>query len=164
MDEELDIRHELTKSTIIIDGYKLKLSDLLAIDETNIMAEFAIQPSNYGYIAVKAAEAKSALAEAKTELEDVIAQLKIVARIKLKKRGDKDTIDAINTELHQFQEYLDAVNAELAAQRNFDILNALVKTLEQRANMLSSYGAFLRQEREQLAYMSQQSAKEKLSK
>lgn len=135
-------------STVEVDGRVYNVDDLLDIDQNALSDEFASQASRYGYFAVLAAIAEVKMREAKHTVEMTYAEVDLAVRQELLKRDGKTTEASVRAEVLLDEQYIADVEAELKAQRDYNVLRALVNALEQRANMLVSLGAHMRHEYE----------------
>jgi hypothetical protein len=135
--------------TVTIEGKEIEVSDLLAIDETDLSAEYAAQAARYAYVAVLAAKAKEQWAE--TERARKEDEAKAFEEYKNASdripEGSKYITDGYASQLVQADEVVNQHKKdENAAEYNYRLLLALSDALSMRASMLISLGADQRQE------------------
>lgn len=137
-----------TTISIAVDGKERVYSteELLQIDQTELSEEFASQAARYGYFAALAAAAEADYKHAKHTTELVYAETDDLVRQEFREAGVKTTEAAIKSAILLDEDYCQAMDRELAALRNYRLLSALVRALEQRASMLQSLGAHVRHE------------------
>jgi hypothetical protein len=122
------------------------ISELFDIDENNLTAEFAHQASLYAFFATIQADAERELAHTALEKEQEYASADEYHRRSLEKKEQKYTEAVIRSLVMRDEDYEKAYNAYALAQQEVDILKAIVRALQMRAEMLISLGAQLRQE------------------
>lgn len=115
--------------------------DLVYVDENNYQQEFIAQPAKYAYWSSVLQAAKRVQSEQENMLEKKHAELYNEAYNRLKESGIKPTKDLIEAQIEQDDEYYQAKQRVSEAEYSAGRINFLVKTLEQRAQMLISFGA-----------------------
>jgi len=137
-----------TTISIIVDGKERVYSteELLQIDQTDLSEEFATQAARYGYFAVLVAAVEADYKQAKHATELMYADTDNLVRQEMKEAGLKTTEAAIKSAILLDEDYCQVLDRELAALRDYKLLSALVRALEQRASMLQSLGAHVRHE------------------
>jgi hypothetical protein len=139
-----------TKITVSVDS-KIRTFDvqeLLDIDDTNLSKEFANQASLYGYFATMAvkAEHRASILAMKREQEYALADQEY--REELEEQGKKSTEPMIKNLVMSDENYAKVLEQEYVAKYDYDIIKAVTKAMEQRAQMLISLGNFMRHEYE----------------
>ena len=122
---------------------------LTDIDQADLSNEFATQAARYAYFAVICAEARANrdTAEAFMKRDHAEAFVFYKGSDEHIPDGSRTVTDGLaNMLVAQDVDCIRTKNAHIEAERQFRIMDALVKTLEQRANMLISLGAQLRSE------------------
>ena len=117
------------------------MGDIVRVDETNYQQEFIAQPAKYTYFANVLQSAKRVQAEQEDLLAKLHGELYNKAYNQLKDDGIKPTKDLIEAQIEQDDAYYKAKQRLAAAVESVGRANYLVKALEQRAQMLQSYGA-----------------------
>ena len=135
---------ELTLSFGSEGEVTVNLDEYVPIDENNLVHEFANQASAYAYLAVLGAQAEANWLDAKRLVERVRAETDKEVRRDL--ANEKVTEGKIAAEIELRKGYQDAVENELSCRAQHLVLRAVVSSMEQRAQMLISLGAHLRQE------------------
>ena len=128
-------------------GYKkFRIDDIFAVDEDNISKEFMQQASLYGFFATIMATAEDIANRASFDVDQEYALCDSDARNSLDRNGMKYTEAVIKGMVYQYESYQKTVAINNKCQYDFKLLKALVKALEQRAEMLVSLGSHLRHE------------------
>jgi hypothetical protein len=145
---------DLNEALINIRNYKgghkeVDLNEIFNVNEDDLTREFAQQASTYAYFAslCALAEHSAAVAEAKKEQEYSLADLAI--RKKFEHNGQKSTEAQIRSSVLADVKYSKAAGTAMDAEGDYKMLKAVVRALEQRAEMLISLGAHLRAEMSQ---------------
>ena len=138
--------------TVELDGRVIESQELLDINEADLSTEYAAQAARFAYVAVLAAEAKAAWAEAerRRKEDEALAFQSYKNDPEAIPDGSKSVTDGYAGQLVQSDENCNKLKvAENEAEKNYRILSALTDALQMRASMLISMGADLRTEREQ---------------
>ena len=134
------------------DGKRVSVAGLTEIDQDNLNDEFASQSAKYAYFAVLCAEARVT----RDTAQDAYKQEQGDAFVAFKRDedgefsiNDKPVTDGLANQLVAADDGCAQLKQEyLEAEREFRVLDALVRSLDMRANMLISLGANLRSEAE----------------
>lgn len=158
MDLNLDI-------TVEIGGKEVDVGELLSIDETDLSSEYAAQAARFAYVAVLKAQAKREWGEAERtrKEEEASAFVDYKSDPEQIPEGSKYVTDGYAAQLVQSDEEVnDLRKREIEAEYGYRVLEALSDALGQRAQMLISLGADLRQELDQTSMHLNESADEHL--
>jgi len=145
MDLDLNIRVE-------IGGKDVSVSELLSIDETDLSSEYAAQAARFAYVAVLKAQAKRQWGEAERARKENEAYAFVAYKSDTEQipKGSKTVTDGFAKQLVESDpEVNDLRKKEIEAEYGYRVLEALSDALAQRAQMLISLGADLRQEMDQ---------------
>lgn len=152
LDLNMDIEVNVAKKE-----YKGTIRDIVKINEAILTKEFVEQPSLYAWFAALEVMASSEVENKKFELAVLRANLDnekrtklAVANMTLDKEGKvkegKVTETMVESAILTDKKY-SAINAELSElNRQYGLLKAIVRALEQRATMLVQLGSTMRQE------------------
>lgn len=137
-----------SKITFVKSGVKkaIDISELFDIDEEDLTHEFAQQASLYAYFATLQAEAELELSHAALAKDQEYAACDEHHRKALDRREQKYTEAVIKSLVVRDQEYNDVYDRHAACQNDVEVIKAIVKALQMRAEMLISLGAHMRQE------------------
>jgi len=145
MDLDLNIKVE-------IGGKEVDVNDLLSIDETDLSSEYAAQAARFAYVAVLKAQAKREWGEAERARKENEANAFVDYKSDTTQipEGSKTVTDGFAKQLVDSDpEVNDLKKEEIQAEYGYRVLEALSDALSQRAQMLISLGADLRQEMDQ---------------
>lgn len=135
---------------IVLTGTDLEntvdVTTVVNIDKDNISEEFINQASKYAWYYTLLIHARKRKDEAKLVLEVKEAELDAIIRKEAGKANMKITEVAIQNTLHALPQYKEAVETLIRMKEEEGILEAVVKALEQRKDMLISYGSLLKHE------------------
>ena len=139
-----------TKITVNVSGKNktFDVHELLEIDDTNLSKEFANQASLYGFFATLAVKAEHAASVLSMRREQEYAIADQEDREELEQQGKKSTEPMIKNMIVSDAVYAKVVEKEYVAKYDYDIIKAITKAMEQRAQMLISLGNFVRHEYE----------------
>jgi hypothetical protein len=130
-----------------VGGYKeFDILELFKIDDTNLSKEMSQQAAIYGYFSVLAAMADDVSSKASFEASTDEAVADLNYRDKYAKTGQKFTEATIRATIMSDEKHIKKLEVELVTKYDLKLLKAIVATLDQRANMLVSLGAWLRHE------------------
>ena len=149
MDNDIikDVLGTSFKVRTIDGGYrKFTVDDIFGIDETDISKEYIMQASIYGFFAAIMSTAEDISNRAEFEKDQEYAACDADARERMELNGSKVTETMIRGMVFQYESYQNAVNRAFKTQYDYKILKAMVRGLEQRAEMLISLGSHLRHE------------------
>lgn len=124
----------------------LDVRTIISIDKENISEEFINQASKYAWYYTLLVYARKRKDEAKLSLEVKEAELDAMIRKEAIKANMKITEVAIQNTLHVLSEYKETVEILIKMKEEEGLLEAVVKALEQRKDMLISYGSLLKHE------------------
>lgn len=128
-------------------GYrKFTVADIFNIDETDITKEFMQQASLYGFFATISAMAEDVANRADFDKDQEYAQADIAWRESFEQNSRKYTEAVVRSTVMTDAGYVRAVERHLKTEYDFKLLKAIVRALEQRADMLVSLGSHLRHE------------------
>lgn len=130
------------------DQYELPLEQIIPISG-DLSEEFTRQPSLYAYVATLAARVEAEWLDSKTSRERVYASTDKEVRKDLRLSEIKATEPLVKAEVLLRRGYVEAQDYEIECREQFLIMQAIVRTLDMRAQMLISLGAHLRAEAEQ---------------
>lgn len=122
------------------------VSEDLFVNDSDLNEEFIKQAGSFAWYAVLCAEAESYRDKLKFELEVLEADLDKQVREEIELRGDKVTEKVVNSEVLRKQEYKDAKEELLEANRRLGIMKAIKEGMVQKKDMLISLGANMRNE------------------
>lgn len=159
-DEKIDIDEEIEEVRNIIDeiigtiitvntsrGKKsFDLAKLFLIDENNLSKEYMEQAASYAFFSVLIADAERNVSKRDLLKDQEYAAADEAYRKILVEKGEKFTEAVVKSQINLDEDYQNAVNAYEDAKYELNILKALVKAYEQKANMLQSLGNHLRSE------------------
>ena len=151
--------------SVSIGGKDVSVGDLLSIDETDLSSEYAAQAARFAYVAVLKAQAKREWGEAeRTRKED---EAKAFVNYKSDPEqiptGSKTVTDGFAKQLVDSDAQVNELRQEeIEAEYGYRVLEALSDALGQRAQMLISLGADLRQEMDQTSMHLNESADERV--
>lgn len=137
---------ELNDSHLTVNGTIWNVDDLFRIEEANLVTEYANQAATYAHFSTLVAQAEFEAAQAENLKDMEYAAADENWRKSLQEIGEKFTEASVRSLVLQDAEYQKCVEKALETQRNFKVLRALARALEQRADMLVSMGAHLRAE------------------
>lgn len=140
----------LNLDTLIeINGKKTSARELLYVDQTDLVNEFAAQAARYVYFAVLADHAGMVW----RTMQDVRKQAEAEAFVDYKNDlqyippGSRVVSDGLaNTLVQSDDACIEARKDEVTAQHTYHLMLSLARAFEQRANMLQSMGTHLRHE------------------
>jgi len=158
MDLDLNIKVE-------IGGKEVDVGDLLSIDETDLSSEYAAQAARFAYVAVLKAQAKREWGEAERARKENEANAFVDYKSDMTQipEGSKTITDGFAKQLVDSDpEVNDLKKQEIQAEYGYRVLEALSDALSQRAQMLISLGADLRQEMDQTSMHLNESPDERL--
>lgn len=137
--------------TLNIDGDKLEIDidDLFRINEDDLTSEFAKQASLYARFGVLAAKAEWGSSKSSAAKDQEYALADLHYRDSMEEEGKKYTEGLIRSLVLSDEVYSIAIEADNQANYAYRVMRAISSALEQRANMLISLGAFVRQEMSQ---------------
>ena len=137
-----------SKITFSHNGVKkvIDIGNLFDINEDNLTKEFATQASLYAYFATLQAEAERLQAKAEMKKDQEYAKSDEYWRAYLDKREKKYTEAVIKSNVIRDEDYDKANNALINITYDLNVIKAIVRALQMRAEMLISLGAHLRQE------------------
>lgn len=128
-------------------GYrKFTVDDIFGIDETDISKEYIMQASIYGFFAAIMSAAEDIANREEFNKDQEYAACDADARERMERNGLKYTENVIRGMIFQYESYQKAVSRAFKTQYDYKIIKALVRGLEQRAEMLISLGSHLRHE------------------
>lgn len=135
--------------TLIQNGVKQEhnLIDELAFSEQTFNQDLANQSAQYAFWSQVLSSAKSKLEETKLNGQVLHAQIANEARAQL----TKPTVNTIEDYVLTKPEYQDNLVHQLEWQTQVEKLNYIVKSFDQRSNMLSQFGANLRKNLDNIA-------------
>jgi len=132
--------HDRTKSK------EYSLQEIFAVNQDNLIDEFAQQASTYAYFASLQVMADNNSDICKLGLEQERAAADIDARAEMEKDGKKYTEAVIKGAIDLDEEVSKLSSARLGFEYDSKLLKAICNALEMRANMLVAMGAMLRHE------------------
>lgn len=118
--------------------YDLKTE--LQVNEANLLKEMLEQPAKYIYWASVLERLKLFQERKELDLEIAIAQLDQGAREYYRSLGEKPTKDMVDSHIKRQPEYLEAKQTLQHFDHVTGRMQRIVKALEQRKDMLQSYG------------------------
>ena len=127
----------------------VNLSEVVAINEDDLSAEFMQQAALMGWWGTLAENAMHAYRLAEIELEALAAETSGRLRAKLSEGmppGKKPTEDQLKEALKADPAYTVKRRAVEMARHNSDLLKSALRSVEEKGKMLQSYGAFRRAE------------------
>ncbi len=130
-------------------SHAVSTKDLVSIDQTDLNNEFASQAARYAYFAVQCAMARCArdMAEKVYKEDAAAAFVEYKNDPEMIPEGSRTVTDGLANMLVATDENCARLkNAHIEAEQEFRVLEALVRALDMRANMLISLGAQLRSE------------------
>jgi len=158
MDLDLNIKVE-------IGGKDVSVSDLLSVDETDLSSEYAAQAARFAYVAVLKAQAKRQWGETERARKEEEANAFVAYKSDPESipEGSKTVTDGFAKQLVDSDLAVnDLRKKEIEAEYGYRLLEALSDALSQRAQMLISLGADLRQEMDQTSMHLLESADDRL--
>lgn len=151
--------------SVSIGGKEVDVGELLSIDESDLSSEYAAQAARFAYVAVLKAQAKRewGQAEADRKKEEADAFVDYKSDPEQIPEGSKTVTDGFAKQLVDSDEDVNELRqGEIEAEYGYRLLEALTDALGQRAQMLISLGADLRQEMDQTSMHLNQTADEHL--
>jgi len=129
------------------DKYReFKLKELFSIDENDLTAEFSKQASLYAYFAVLSAKAEFDAGLVGMSKAQEQAKADEAFRAELDREGRKYTEAVIKAMVTTDEECTKLAESELGFELDHNLLKAVCKAMEMRADMLISLGSHLRHE------------------
>lgn len=125
---------------------KFDIPEVFALDEANLSNDMMSQAALYAFFAAKLAEAEKELAKVEFTLDMEYAKADEDFRLDLDTNNRKYTEAVIKSLITRDESYQKVKNKQIEAQYVVDLLKAIVKALQMRAEMLISLGANMRQE------------------
>jgi len=122
------------------------LRDVIRIQESRLSEEFAEQPSIYAWFAALTEVAGAEYENKKFGLSVLKANTEKRVRYELFAKGEKTTESAVSSLVQTDDTLINANMALLEVERQYSLLRAVTKSLEQRKDMLIALGAMKRQE------------------
>lgn len=122
------------------------IRDVVKIDESNITTEFVNQPSTYAWFAALAEIAGAESESRKFDLSVLRANLDKKKREDFTKANVKVTENVVASAIETDVDFIKATKELLECNRQYSILRAVVRSLDQRAVMLTQIGNMKRQE------------------
>lgn len=122
----------------------LDINEITSINRESLSDEFVNQASKYAWYASLLAHSKAKREKAKLALDIKEAELSSRVRQGMVQQGVKVTEGAINEIVLGLNEYSQVYMNWIATKEETDILDGLVKALEQRKDMLVAYGSLLK--------------------
>ena len=162
--EETNMDLDLNIS-VTIGGKDVSVGELLAIDETDLSSEYAAQAARFAYVCVLKAQAKREWGEAERIRKEDEAKAFVDYKSDPEQipEGSKTVTDGFAKQLVDSDERVNELRQhEIEAEYGYRVLEALSDALGQRAQMLISLGADLRQEMDQTSMHLNESADERL--
>jgi len=129
---------------------KFDLASVFAIDENNLIQEYADQAAVYAFFGALAAKADFDAALIGLSKDQEMAKADDSFRAELERDGKKYTEPVIKAMIATDEECVKLSESELSAKYDTKILKAVCTALEMRANMLVSLGSHLRHEMDQM--------------
>lgn len=132
----------------MVDGkmVTINLMDLFSIDENNLTQEYTRQATLYAWLGVIAAKADHKASMADLRKDQEYAATDEAFRDQSETLGKKLTETQIKSLITIDGDYKKACEVELAMKYDAKLIQALLRALDQRANMLISLGSHLRHE------------------
>lgn len=122
------------------------LRDIVRIQESRLSDEFAEQPSVYAWFAALTELAGAEYENKKFNLSILKANTEKQVRYAAVAKGEKVTENSIAAAVQTDDAYINAHIALLEVERQYSILRAIVRSLDQRKDMLIQLGVMKRQE------------------
>ena len=142
----MDIRTLLSTEVIQIGNKEVSLLDLFDIKEETVSEDMMKQAAIYAHIGMLKVKYEIKRDRAKQKKDEEYAVLDLAWREKYVVNDWKITEAAIKSEIITTDSYSEAQERLNISEEQFSIFEILTKSLEMRANMLQSVGAFLRME------------------
>ena len=142
----MDIRTLLSTEVIQIGNKEVSLLDLFDIKEETVSEDMMKQAAIYAHIGMLKVKYEIKRDRAKQKKDEEYAALDLAWREKYVVNDWKITEAAIKSEIITTDSYGEAQERLNISEEQFSIFEILTKSLEMRANMLQSVGAFLRME------------------
>lgn len=142
----MSIIDDISGTKVVVQGKELDLSDLFDIDENDLTREFATQASLYAYFATLQAKVERDVVAESIKKDQEYASADEHWRQWYTEREKKYTEAVIRSDVIRDEDYMIAEDSYNMAVHDLNIVKALVRALQQRAEMLISMGAHLRQE------------------
>src|SRR3990167_2305323 len=119
---------------------KIVIGELFDIDDTDLTKEFAKQASLYAYFATTQADAERELAMADSIKDQEYATADEFFRKEKEEQGHKYTEAVIKSLIMRDEDYLKVLLEYTDADHNVNVLKAITRALQMRAEMLISLG------------------------
>lgn len=116
------------------------LTQELKVNEDNLLTEMLEQPSKYIYWSSILERIKFYQEGVELELELKVAELDPEARGYLKQQGEKPTKDMVDAYVKRQESYIEIRKRMALYEHISGRMNRIVKSFEQRKDMLQSYG------------------------
>lgn len=116
------------------------LLEELKVNEDNLLTEMLEQPSKYIYWSSILERIKFYQEGVELELELKVAELDPEARSYLKQQGEKPTKDMVDAYVKRQDSYIEIRKRMALYEHISGRMNRIVKSFEQRKDMLQSYG------------------------
>lgn len=131
-----------------VDGKSItiNLADLFLIDEANLTKEYSRQAALYAWLGVVGAKADHKASMADLAKDQEYARTDEAYREQFDASGRKMTEPQVKSLILIDKDYMRASANELALKYDSKLIQALIKALDQRADMLISLGSHLRHE------------------
>jgi|SRR3990167_5445842 len=142
----MDIRTLLSAEVIQIGNKEVSLLDLFDIKEETVSEDMMKQAAIYAFVGMSKVKYEIKRDRAKQKKDEIYAELDLAWREKYVANDWKITEAAIKSEIITTDSYSEAQERLNISEEQFSIFEILTKSLEMRANMLQSVGAFLRME------------------
>lgn len=144
---------ELRKLTVVLKkkgGITLKeidINTLMKIDEDKLVEERIALPELYSTFSVLSAIAKGKVLDAKMTVETLMAQSIKDAKATEEFKGVKEKWK-LEAGIISSQAYTEAYHSYISAQKQYEIISSIVKSLEIKKDMIMSLSADKRKEME----------------
>lgn len=143
MEVEVNFDRDMEISVIAANGetYSYRVSDVLEIDENDLMDEFSKQSGTYAWWGAILENEKHALDEAKDRLRQVESEADEDVRKRLSNEGTKVTESIVSRKIPGELKYQSAQAMVNKRRRNVGVLNKVVEALHQRKDLLMMMGS-----------------------
>lgn len=140
---EVSFDREMEISVVTANGKKhtYEVSEVLAIDESDLMSEFSNQPGTYAWWGAILENERHALDEAKDNLRSVEGEVDGIVRNNLKNSDTKITESLVSRMIPGELKYQKAQALINKRRRNVGVLNRIVEALHQRKDLLMMLGS-----------------------
>lgn len=118
----------------------INLKEELSINESNLDQEMLQQPAKYVYWSSILEKVRLVKEQSDLELEQLMGELDKEARTTLPIEGTKPTKDSVENYIRRTQQYKEAIEKRNYWEHIVKRMQYIVKSLEQRKDMLQSYG------------------------